>query len=157
MISKILHVLLILLLSYNFVVAQGLSDTITVYKNRKFYQNLHQLNLSELSTITKNNENAYLYIQKAKGYSGASTAVVITGAAIALGGIMANNLSVKLVAGGIGIGIELVGLLISTGVRPNIAKGVKIFNEDLKNKYGPVSYHFKTGFTENGFALIFTF
>ena len=154
---KNLLILLILLLSYNFVASQSLSDTITIYKNRKFYQNLHQLNLSELSSITKDNENAYSYIKKAKGYSGASTAVVITGAAIALGGVMANDLSVKLVAGGIGIGIELVGLLISTGVKPNVAKGVKIFNEDLKNKFGPLSIHIKTGFTENGFALIFTF
>jgi hypothetical protein len=105
----------------------------------------------------KGNEEALIFMQKAQDISIASTAVVITGAGIAIGGLVIDDISKKLMVAGVGIGIELIGVFISFGVKKNIVKAVNIYNEDIKNKYKPISYRLKTGITSNGLALILTF
>lgn len=153
---KNLVIFILLLFVSNSVISQSLSDTITIYKNKKFYQNLHQLSQAELRTIMKGNEEADSYIIKAKGISNASTAVYITGAGIALGGLFIDDISTAIVVG-VGLGIELIGVIISSGVKKNTVKAVNIYNDDLKKMYKPVSYRLKAGVTSNGMALILTF
>jgi hypothetical protein len=151
---------LLLILLMMFVVtslsAQGLTDTIYI-KKRSFYQQGHQLNRSELMSIMRSNQDAYVFMKKAKASSTAASAVFIAGAGVVLGGLLVKEVNTKLIICGAGLGIELIAVLISTGYKPNVKKAVSIYNDEIRKKYAPISLKVGAGLTPEGAGIIIHF
>ena len=58
---------------------------------------------------------------------------MVIGATTVLGGVLVKDMATKLILCGSGLGIELIGVLISTGYRPNMRMAVKTYNKGLKD------------------------
>jgi len=147
--------------------APSSSDTITIVKNRKFYQNGHQLSRSELSMLLKNNPEAYSYMKAARGYSAGGAVVSLFGALTMLTGsaiILANTLNTNesnstttgLIVEGAGVVVLAIGLAVSSGYKSNMKKAVVIYNKGLKNAKQPTA-SIKAGFTNTGLGIIINF
>ncbi len=153
---KTFLLLLLLMPLATSLMAQNLSDTIYL-KKRNFYQQGHQLNRSELMSIMRTNQDAYVYMKKARASSTAANVVFITGASVVLGGLLVKDVNTKLIICGAGLGIELIAVLISTGYKPNVKKAVSIYNEEIRKKSAPVSLNIGAGITPDGAGILIHF
>lgn len=111
----------------------SLSDTISIVKNRLFYQHGIRLSHRELKLVLRSNPEAYSHYKTANGYSTAANVFMVIGATTVLGGVLVKDMATKLILCGSGLGIELIGVLISTGYRPNMRMAVKTYNKGLKD------------------------
>ena len=134
----------------------SLSDTISIVKNKLFYQHGIRLSHRELKLILHSNPEAYSYCKTANGYSTAGDVFMVIGATIVLGGVLVSNLPTKIIICGSGLGIELLGLLISTGYRPNMRMAVKTYNKGLKDAKQTMA-SVRVGLTNYGMGITIGF
>lgn len=133
------------------------SDTIYQGKKRKYYQNGYLLSGNELNTLLKTNPQAYAFKKTADGYYAGGTVLMCIGAATVAGcAFTTKNLNTTLIVGGIGLGIEIIGLLVSTGYYPNLKRAISTFNQGVKDKEQP-TVSLNAGFTRNGLGITLDF
>lgn len=133
------------------------ADTIYQGKKRRYYHNGQILSGKELNTLLKTNPQAYAFKKTADGYQAGGTVLMCIGAATVAGcAFTTKNLNTTLIVGGIGLGIEIIGLLVSTGYNPNLKRAISIYNQGVKDKVQP-AVSLNAGFTRNGLGITLNF
>lgn len=150
-------VLMVALAFSGVIFAQQLSDTISIVKNKRFYQHGAQISHSELKLLMREYNESAAFMKKAQAYSTTSTVLYIVGATTVLGGLVIPDIGTKLIVAGTGLGIEVVALIISTGYKPNVKKAIGIYNAKKKAGEKPVTVNLGWGFSNYGIGVFLRF
>ena len=155
--SLIISIFLIFSVSASF--SQTTQDSITIKGNR-FYQNGEVLSMPQLSNILSANPSAYKMIKEAR--SSASFAGILSCAGGFLIGYPLGTAigggEPKWAMAGIGAGLLIIAIPISSGANKKAKKAVRLYNKSLK----PITYQKpKTSFcienTKNGIGIVMRF
>lgn len=153
-------VFFMLMIGFSVSHAQSSSDSIYVAKNfwgYKYYQQDERVNYNTLPTIMVDNQEAYMYVSKAKTNYLISSIISGTG-----GFLLGLQLGVAIVGGdpnwvvaGVGGGLILVSIPIFSKSHKQSLKAIEIYNAGLMARSQRINLNFAS--TQNGIGFVLGF
>jgi amino acid permease len=163
--------ILILILPFTCFSQTEPDSVLTIYPGGNVRMNAgNSLKNVELIAMMKNCPKALSYMRIAKAKQEAETALIILGTATLLPALyigidmQLNNeydnpskTTLFYTLAGVGIGLDIIGLIIGSGYKKTKRKAVESFNNCLKNNQPVTSIRFKVGTSPNGVGLALLF